>query len=116
MFPVNFLYLRPSRIKWVVDGGLERNPQNSVLIPWFEAKFADFGQNSRVVDLQSRIPLYFSLLFSFSLSSRADSFGVAKLHGPIHPILQSSVVKRVCAVLLIAPWYADRHGPDSRTL
>jgi len=59
MFPASsllFFFLHPSLnvTKFIVDGCLERNPQNSLLTPWFFeeicrfwAEFGDFGMDSK---------------------------------------------------------------------
>ena len=60
-------FLSPAKkvAKRFVDIGFGRNPQNSLLFPWFWTKFADFGQNSMNSRPNLKTPLLFSLFLSF---------------------------------------------------
>src|SRR5579859_698629 len=60
-FPVNFSNPRRNAGSPASDAGFKRYPQNSLLIPCSEGKFADFGQNWAIFRPSQKNPLYFPL-------------------------------------------------------
>ena len=61
MIPCYFLNPRWNAIKGLMGRNLERNPENSLLIPWLSNKICFFWAGILDFEIKSKSPLPFSL-------------------------------------------------------